>query len=204
VPEIIKEHHISLENDPFDSLGASLFQSYDPTSRSLRASHLKRYGKLKMNGHYPVKWKQKFKGLTVYMTIVISVPILFFMAYHYISEGFDYEKTFEQLSLPGFLILVFIGVPLFSAIFAFLISQYSRIADITISDRKITGRNYWMLKKTIPLSDITRLTKFSSNGINAIVVHSKYHGKVYISEDTERLNELLGLLEPYLTNEEKT
>ena len=61
-----------------------------------------------------------------------------------------------------------------------------------------------MLKNTIPLSDITRLTNFSSNGINAIVVNSKKHGKIYILEDTDRLNELLGLLKPYLANEKKT
>jgi len=159
---------------------------------------------MKMNAHYPVKWKQKFKSLTVYMTIVISIPILFFMAYHFISKGFDYAKTFEKLSPLGFFTLIFLGVPLFSVIFAFLISQYSRIANITVSDGKITGRNYWMLKNAIPLSDITKLTNFSSNGINAIVVNSECHGKVYILEDTEHLNELLGLLEPYLTNAEST
>ena len=171
--------------------------------RFLEANDAERSAKMKMNGHYPVKWKQKFKSLTVYMTIVIFVPIIFFMSYHFISKGFDYAKTFEKLSLLGFLALIFLGVPLFSVIFAFLISQYFRIADITISDGKITGRNYWMLKNTIPLSDITKLSNFSSNGINAIVVNSRYHGKVYISEDTERLNELLKLLEPYLINEKK-
>lgn len=61
-----------------------------------------------------------------------------------------------------------------------------------------------MLKNTIPLSDITSLTNFSSNGINAIVVNSKNHGKVYISEHTDRLPELLGLLKPYLINAEET
>lgn len=157
-----------------------------------------------MNRHYPVQWKQKFKVLSIYMTIVIFVPVLFFMAYHFISMGFDYEKTFEKISLLGFLVLIFLGVPLFSTIFAFLISQYARMANITIADGKITGRNYYMLKKTIPLSDITELTNFSSNGINAIVVNSNHHGKVYILEDTERLNELLGLLAPYLANDEKT
>jgi len=159
---------------------------------------------MKMDNHYPVKWKQKFKVLAVYMTVIISVPTLFFMVYHFISKGFDYEKTFEQLSLPGFLALLFLGVPLFSIIFAFLVSQFARIASITIAGGKITGRNYWMLKNTIPLSDITRLTNFSSNGINAIVVNSKKHGKIYILEDTDRLNELLGLLKPYLANEKKT
>ena len=156
-----------------------------------------------MNGHYPVKWRQQFKLLTIYMTIIIVVPILFFMTFHFISNGFDYEKTFEKLSIYGFLALVFLGVPLFSVVFAFLISQCFRIADITISDGKITGRNYWLLKNSIPLSDITKLTNFSSNGINAIVVNSKYHGKIYISEHTDRLHELLGRLKPYLTNKDK-
>ena len=125
------------------------------------------------------------------------------MAFHFVSMGFDYKKTFEQLSLHGFLALIFLGVPLFSAIFALLISRCFRIANITISGGKITGRNYWLLKNNIPLSDITKLTNFSSNGINAIVVNSKYHGKIYISEHTDRLDELLGLLKPYMTNKDK-
>lgn len=154
-----------------------------------------------MIGHYPVKWKQQFKSLTIYMMIIIYVPILFFMAYHFISMGFDYEKAFEKLNLPGFLASIFIGVPLISVIIAFFISQCFRAAKITISDGKITGRNYWMLKNTIPLSDITKLTSFSSNGIDAIVVNSNSHGKVYISEHTDRLGELLKLLGPYLPNE---
>jgi len=166
-------------------------------------SQLKLYAKMKKIGHYPVKWKKQFKSLAIYMTIVIYVPVLFFMAFHFISMGFDYEKAFEKLNLPGFLAFIIIGVPLISLMIAFLVSQCFRIAKITISDGKITGRNYWMLKNTIPLSDITELTNFSSNGIDAIVVNSKNHGKVYISEHTERLGELLGHLEPYLTNEKK-
>ena len=59
------------------------------------------------------------------------------------------------------------------------------------------------MKNNIPLSDITKLTNFSSNGINAIVVNRKYHGKIYISEHTARLAELLGLLKPYMTNKDK-
>jgi len=58
------------------------------------------------------------------------------------------------------------------------------------------GRTYWGRKNRIPLNDITKLTEFSSNGIRALVVHSRYHGKIYISDRTERLAELLEMLAP--------
>jgi hypothetical protein len=155
-----------------------------------------------MKATFPVKWKNLFKKLTIFMTLAIDVPLILFMIFRYISMGFNYGKTFEHLSLPFFFVLLFVDIPIFSVCFAFLISQYLRIATITISGGNITGRNYWMLKNTIPLSDITELSNFSNNGINAIVVNSKSHGKVYISEYTDRLYQLLGLLEPYLTHEE--
>ena len=88
------------------------------------------------------------------------------------------------MSFPTFL-LILSGLPVFSIAFAFLISQWSRLATITIFDGSIHGQGFWGTKKKIPLSDITSLTPFSNNGINAIVVNSKLHGQIYISDKTE-------------------
>jgi hypothetical protein len=48
------------------------------------------------------------------------------------------------------------------------------------------------------LSDLSSLTPFRSNGINAIVVKSQSHGRIYISDRIQGLSELLEILEPHL------
>jgi hypothetical protein len=83
-------------------------------------------------------------------------------------------------------------------IFALAISQWFRLASITVRDDALEGRTYWGRKNRIPLNDITRLSEFSSNGIRALVVHSNHHGKIYIYDATERSGELLAILSPHV------
>lgn len=150
-----------------------------------------------MNATFPVDWKQVFKSLSVFMTVAILVPVTLMMGVRYVSSGFNYEKTFEHVSMPV-LLLILACVPLVSVVMAFLVGQWFRLATITLSEGMIHGRNFWGRKNKIPLSEITRLTPFSNNGIKAIVVHSKCHGQVYISDKTERMAELLEFLNDHL------
>jgi|SRR3990172_8689399 len=108
-----------------------------------------------MNTTFPVNWQRLFKSLTIFISLAIDVSLILFIVIRFISMGFDYSKTFGHASLFGFMPFIIVYIPLCSGIMAFLISQFLRIAVITLSDDKITGRNYWGLKNTIPLSDIT-------------------------------------------------
>ncbi len=155
-----------------------------------------------MNATYPVEWKRIFKSLTIYMSIAIIVPIVLFMCVRFVSRGFDYEKALGHMSIFVFLVIL-VCAPLFSAATAFMVSLWFRIVKITILDRTIIGRNYWGFKNRIPLSDITKLTPFNSNGIKAIVVHSGSNGKIYISCKTARLSELLTILNENLPEDQK-
>jgi len=151
---------------------------------------------------FPVEWKRLFKSLSVFISVAILVPVTLMMLIRYVSSGFDYGKTFEHVSLPmALLFLVFI--PIVSAGFSFLISLWFRLATITLSNGEIHGRNYWGIRNRIPLNDITKLTSFRNNGINAIVVNSQYHGQIYISDKTARLPELLTILRGYLPESKK-
>jgi hypothetical protein len=129
------------------------------------------------------------------MSIAITVGILVPVGIGSLSSSSRNGKV----SFGTMLVIVLLFVPLFSIVFAFLISQWFRLASITISEGMIQGRTYWGRKNKIPLNVITKLTRFHSNGIRAIVVHSKYHGSIYISDKTERLSELMSLLAPYLS-----
>ena len=150
-----------------------------------------------MNATYPVDWKRLFKSLTVFVSVAIIVPVSLLMMLRYASSGFDYAKTFEHMTLPAFL-LALLCVPPFSAAIALMVSLWLRRAAITIKDEAIHGLNYWGFRKRIPLNDITRLTSFHNNGINAIVVNSRHHGQIFISDKTQGLPELLEFLNGHL------
>lgn len=59
-------------------------------------------------------------------------------------------------------------------------------------------------KNKIPLNDITKLVPFSNNGISAIVLHSKHHGQVWISDKTQQLPDLLKFLADYVPDGQNT
>ncbi len=150
-----------------------------------------------MNATYPVDWKRLFKSLSVFISVAIIVPVSLLMMVRYASSGFDHAKTFEHLSFPAFLLML-LCVPPFSAAIALLVALWLRRAAINIKDEAIHGLNYWGFRNRIPLNDITRLTSFHNNGINAIVVNSRYHGQIFISDKTQCLPELLALLNGHL------
>lgn len=131
------------------------------------------------------------------MTVTFLALLISILCARYASTGFDFSKTFEHMS-PLAVIAVAFCVPFISMSFAFLISLWFRLATITISAGAIHGRSYWGRKYRIPLNDINKLCPFSHNGIKAIVVHSNYHGQIYISDKTQRLPELLDFLAGYL------
>lgn len=153
-----------------------------------------------MNTTFKVQWQPLFKKLAILTPVLIFFGILISMGGDLVLQQFGLAKPFKHTSLPSFLGMLFgatlLGIPL-----AFLFAQWFRRYTITFSEDAIEDRNLLGRKKKIPLADITKLTPYSDNGIDAIVVHSRYHGQVYILEKTERLGELLDILESYLPHE---
>ncbi|MGA7966850.1 MAG: hypothetical protein WCB49_13370, partial [Gammaproteobacteria bacterium] len=131
-----------------------------------------------------------------------AVQISFIVIAGLISDGFSAKNASGEASLVFALV---VGIIIFSTSFSFIIALWFKLAAITIHGGAITGRSYWGFKNRIPLNDIETLVPFrGKNGISAIVVKSKCHGKVYISDHTENLEELLDLLLPYLPKRENS
>jgi len=154
---------------------------------------------------YQVLWKELWLSLSKYMAIAITIPLIIIFAIRYVQFGFDFGAAFPHLNLKNSL-LIGSGIVLFCIGFAWLIALWARMAKITISNGIIQGRNYWGFKNSFPLAESVSSYNFSNNGINAIVLVSRNSGKIYISVHTEKLNELLDLIEPYIikNNETKT
>lgn len=143
---------------------------------------------------YPVLWWNIWTHLTKYMSLAISIPVIFVFIIRFLKNDMSLEKTFEHISLFQ-LPLLFIGIVVFSSIFAFIFSLLINAAAVEVRDGKLIGRNYWYFSKSIPISSITQLYRFSNNGIDAIVADAGVFGKVYISIHTDRLNELIQYIE---------
>lgn len=137
------------------------------------------------------------------MTMAIIVPVAILMGIRYVSSGFNYKETFEHMSLRVFL-LVLVSVPFFSIGFSFLVAQLFRCARVTISNGEIEGVGSWGNRNRIPLNDISKLRYYSAYGINGLVVRSRYHGQVFISDKTRNLGELLDILAVHLPESEES
>lgn len=146
---------------------------------------------------YEVRWKDLWRSITRYMSLAISFSIAGVMIVRYIFSGFNYTETFKNFSLLEILGLV-IGCCLFSAVFGFIVAIFFKLAHITIKDGVISGRNYWGRKKSFPLSHLQSIDSFSDNGINAVVANEGSLGKVFIYYQTERIQEIVEILESHL------
>ena len=104
------------------------------------------------------------------------------------------ETTFEHISLTQ-LPLFFLGIVVISITFSFLIAILFKFAAVEVKGDYLIGRNYWLLKKQIPIKSIEQFYPFSDNGIDAVVADAGSYGKVYISIHTEKLDDLLTFLE---------
>jgi len=130
------------------------------------------------------------------------VPVAILIGIRYVSTGFNFEKTFEHMSFPAFL-LVSVSAPFFSIGFSFLVAQLFRCARVTISNGEIEGVGSWGSRNRIPLNDISKLIYYSAYGINGLVVRSRYHGQVFISDKTRNLEELLDIVAVHLPESEE-
>ena len=154
-----------------------------------------------MNVIFAVDRKRLFKSLTFYILFAIYLPLFFILSLHCFFSLAKNENPFKNVEQTLF--FLFICIPIISVAFSLLVASWYSLATIKITNEEIHGRNYWGFRNRIPLREITKLSEFSNNGIQAIVVHSQNHGNIYISEKTQRLDELLRLLDDYISDVEE-
>jgi hypothetical protein len=147
---------------------------------------------------FPVLWRKMWRSITIFISVAIIVPLSLMLGISVLRVG--YEKAFRHVTPPGILIFI-LGVIAVAAISSLLCSLLFQCMKVTLGDDFIQGRNFWGMKRKIPLGEITRLSAFYSHGVECVVVSSARHGEIYISMHTENLNELLMLLGTYLPKE---
>ena len=128
------------------------------------------------------------------MSLAISVPVAFLFIVRFFKNDMNLEITFEHVSIFQ-LPLFFLGIVAISVLFSFLIAIIFKFAGVEVKGDYLIGRNYWFLKKQIPIKSIEQFYPFSNNGIEAVVADAGSFGKVYISTQTDKLDDLLAFLE---------
>ena len=131
------------------------------------------------------------------MAIGSCLPATLIWVLRYAASGFDFATIFQDISAWRFVMMIFV-IPILWAGIALLISHDYRRASITITEDTIHGLGVMGLKNAIPFYDITEVAHFKNNIRKAIVVSSNNYGQIYISAKTQRLPELLDLLERYI------
>lgn len=149
-----------------------------------------------MDARFPVLWRRVWRSLTIYISAGILIPVSLSIGLRVWKLGA--EEALRHMTLVGACVGA-VAIVGFATIISLAIAFFFRAMSVRVTDDFIEGRNYWCLKRRIPLSEIDSLSHFSSNGIEAIVVSSKRHGKVYISLHTENLSDLVKLLGTYTT-----
>ena len=137
--------------------------------------------------------------MTIYISLGILIPVSLSIGVRAWKLGA--QEAFRHITQVGAGVGV-VAIVAFAAAFSFIIAIFFRMMAVRVTDEFIEGRNYWCAKKRIPLSAIEDLSRFSSHGVEAIVVGSKHHGKVYISLHTENLADLIEFLGTYLPSQD--
>lgn len=107
--------------------------------------------------------------------------------------GWD-EAFFPHQPPLEFALTFLVGFPILWALLGGVVVLYYKRGTITLTDYEITGRDFWGLKQTIPLIDITGLYEYRYKGFHALVVQSPQHGEIFVHTNVEGFEELAGVL----------
>jgi hypothetical protein len=136
-----------------------------------------------------------WRDLTTYMSVSILVPIAIFAAILWVTKG--HEQSFRHVP-PVFALLAIPAVVALSATVALGIALISKLMSVRITDLHLEGRNYWGIKRRLPLNELSSMSRFDVKGYRATIVSAGKHGQVYVVDQTENVDDLLSLIGTYL------
>lgn len=150
-----------------------------------------------MDLRFPVLWREVFRTFYVHLALVVSFSIVAITLARVITHG--PEEAFRSMTLFG----VIIGIPVAACVigvFSLGIALLFRTMAIRITSESISGRNFFGLTRSIPLTEITGVSLFVYKGVHSYVVSSTRNGQIHILKQTENLTEILRLLAIYTPN----
>jgi len=145
---------------------------------------------------YKVNWKEAWFSFSLYGGITVSVVLFLSILVRYISSGFDYQYTFQHLSLLESLGII-VGIWILIPFLMFFVALMTKAYQIRIENNMIYGRNYWFFKQSFHLNEIATVEKHSTEYLQGYLIKNQVGKKIYFPEIIENLPELLATLEKY-------
>lgn len=145
---------------------------------------------------YRVKWRDLAKHMVKQLFVIISIGFSIIMLVRFVSLSFDVSETFKHVTLLQ-LPIVFLSIFLFSLIFGVSISYLLKCTYVTIENEGISGRNYWLFKRSFKLREIEKAFPFNSNGMPVIIVDAGKRGQIFVPIHIENSEELFKQLDKY-------
>ncbi len=139
---------------------------------------------------YKVNSGKVRRDVFIYSAIVVNIMLALITAEKYIKTDFDYHETFKHLGAIPVVIGLFIPTLLMGAM-ALAVGWLFNRAYIEVKDGNIFGVNFWCIRKSVPINSINGMRQYNVNGIKAVIITSKKHGSIYISEKTENFEHLI-------------
>jgi hypothetical protein len=153
-----------------------------------------------MNLSFKIRWKPLWRSLTIYMLLALVGKIALLIAFAWVTKG--YTATFRHVSPQMALLGIAIAV-VFCGALSLGVALLCRMMSVRITDLHLEGRNYWGIRRRLPLAEISSMSRFDSNGYRATVVSAGKHGKVFILDLTENVQDILSLLATHLERNER-
>jgi len=136
-------------------------------------------------------------GLSRTLAFGMGVPLILFAVFRLYVKPEVTKKVFGDNVFFG-LLAFSATICLVSIAIALIISQISQIYAITIDSNYIEGRNYWGLKRVIPIQSICSIKPFNQIGIKALVISNREGVEIYVYRHTEKYDEIAKFLSSLL------
>lgn len=152
---------------------------------------------------YPLQWRALSWSLTKQLSTILIIVFIAIIGARFYATDFNLELTFKHiplLELPIYLLAIFAFSGLVACLFCYLL----RVTEIKISsDGIISGRNYWLFKRSFHLKCIEAAFPHNSNGIPVWVLDAGKNGQIYVPVHVEGFDRLQDRIKPYLPEQKK-
>lgn len=145
---------------------------------------------------YEVLWIDFWKNQSKIAILSVTIMSVGHFAYEYYKKGTI--TVYDSLS-DAFITISFLMSCLVA--FIFVIAYWARTWwAIEITHEKLIGRDFWGRKKEIELSKISRLKTFYNAAGKFQIADAGKQGKVYISEYIKNFDEVISIIEGYISD----
>lgn len=140
---------------------------------------------------YLVDWKSLFKDLFIKLVAILGGLFIALTGLEYVKSDYNFEEAFKHIEM--FHIPIIVGVIITAWLFgALFIALFSKISAITITDKEVSGRNYFGFKKVLTFTQISKAYHQDDRGFESIVLFGgSFLNSIYFPVFLEKIDDVV-------------